>query len=205
MNGWLPVVAGLAGLVAIIAAGRLFPRSWFRAELRRRYGAKPSGAYSVMTRRDLVRRAVYSAIASVVLVASALVLLPISARFANGSKTRLVLEAYFFTAFVLGAVAALAMLVTLGSIASWRPRMITLSFSRALDLAEYFELMRKGALEAEAWRDFSAVRFDRPEIEAIRTEYVSRVGPVARTLSDEDADWLRRCVLQLLAQTFAER
>jgi hypothetical protein len=153
----------------------------------------------------LGRRAVYSTIAAVLLVASALALLPVSARFPNGSNARLVLEAYFFTAFVLGAVAALAMLVSLGMIAFWRPRTITLSPERLLDLARYFDLMRKGALEVEAWRDFSAVRFDRPEVEAIRTEYVSRVGPVARELSDEDADWLRRCVLQLLEQTFDGR
>jgi hypothetical protein len=122
MNEWLPV-AGWGGLVAIILAARLLPRSWICAELSRWYGAKPSGAYLVMTRRDLGRRAAYSAALALFLVASSFALFRIGEHFPNESKPRLIIEAYTFIASILGCVAALAAAIAALQAGVWRARM----------------------------------------------------------------------------------
>jgi len=195
----MPVVVGFGVIAAVIVASRLLPRSWLRSELGRWYGAKPSGAYWVMSRRDLGRRSLYSAIAAGVLLTSSIALFPLSERFPNGSKPRLILETYFFIGVVLGAVAALAAIVSGVRAAFWRPRRLPLTLARRLNLAHYLELMRRGELAGEAWRDFAAIRFEDPVAEQIRAEYVTRVGPVARELSDIDALWLKECVGTLVA------
>jgi hypothetical protein len=201
MSEWAPVVVGF-GLVALILAGaRVFPRSWFAGELRQWYGARPAGPYLVLTRRDQLRRAGLSAIASGVLVASAFALFPLTERFPNESRLSLTFEAYTFIAFILGAVAAVAAVIAVLSAIFWRPRCVKLGAAGRRDLANYLWLLSEDALEEGQWRDFSAVRFDDDALESLRRALVERIGSVPRELSDADVDWLQQSGDRLLEET----
>lgn len=198
MSEWVPVVAGFGLIVLIVELAKRAPRSWMTAELYKWYGAKPRGPYLTLTRRDQARRGMYSALAAVALIASAFALSPLAERFPNGSRTQLTVEAYFFVAFILGALAAFAGLIALGSAAFWRPRRVKLSDTGTLDLVSYFGLLGADRLASDQWRDFSAVRFEDEHVEAMRRELVNRIGNVPRDLTDTDREWLQGAMDRLL-------
>jgi hypothetical protein len=198
MSEWAPVLVGFGIISLFLAGARILPHSWVSGELRQWYGAKPTGPYLALTRRDQIRRALLSAIAAVVLVASGSALFPIAERFPNESRTHLTLEAYFFIAFILGGVAALAAVVAVFHAVLWRPKRVRLTDAGRLDLATYLALLSEGTLEHRQWRDFSAVCFEDDEIEAVRRAFVQRIGSVPRELSDSDVAWLRQSADRLL-------
>ncbi len=198
MSEWVPVVAGFGLIVSIIELAKRAPRSWMTAELHKWYGAKPRGPYLTLTRRDQARRGMYSALAAIALIASAFALSPLTERFPNGSRTQLTVEAYFFVAFILGALAAFAGLIAFGSAAFWRPRRVKLSDTGTLDLVSYFGLLGADRLASNQWRDFSAIRFEDEHVEAMRRELVNRIGNVPRDLTETDREWLQRAMDRLL-------
>lgn len=199
MNDWLPLAIGLAIIVVGIALVVTRPTSSVALELRRVYGVRPSGAYNLMNRHDLLRRAGYSFVAAGTLFASSFALFPLTDRLANESTPRLVLEGYFFMAFLLGGVAALAAILSLLSIAVWRPRTIETTPDRLADFADYLTRLSRGDISYEGWRDLSVVRFDHTSVEAVRLAFVARIGARPRALSDDDIVWLRDCADTLLA------
>jgi hypothetical protein len=199
MDARLPVAVGIGIIVAVIILAKVLPESWLRSELLRVYGARPTGAYDVMARRDILRRALYSAIGAALLVGSSFALFPVAEHWANESRPRLTFEALFFVTFLLSGVAALAAILSLISAAFWRPRRLTVTAERRTDLAQYLIGLSQGALCYEAWRDLSVVRFDDPATEALRREFARRIGPRPRALSDDDISWLRETADTLLA------
>lgn len=66
-------------------------------------------------------------------IGGAFALFPFSERLPNESRPRLVIEAYFFMAFIMAAMAALATVLTLVQIAFWRPRRLEMSRERLCD------------------------------------------------------------------------
>jgi hypothetical protein len=152
-----------------------------------------------MARRDLLRRAAYSAIGAALLFGSSLALFPVAEHWPNESRPRLTFEAYFFITFLLSAVAALASVFSLIGAAVWRPRRLPVNGERRADLAQYLTGLSQGAFAYEAWRDLSVVRFDEPGMEALRREFARRIGPRPRALSDDDIAWLRETADRLRA------
>ena len=113
-----------------------------------------------MTRNDYLRRALYSAGAAVFLVGSTFAVFSLSQHYRADSAPSLVLAAYSFIAFILAAVAGLAALLAVLSAAVWRRKQVRSSPAQRADLAACFELISRGELPYDAWRDFDAVYFE---------------------------------------------
>src|SRR5262245_20723829 len=135
MNAWIPVLVGFGVIAVVIVASRVLPRSWLHTELGKWYGAKPSGAFFVMSRRDLGRRAIYSAIAAALLAVSSFALVVLVERAPNGSRAQLIAQTYLLIAVVLAGVAALAAILSAINIVFWRPRRLEMTPIRWLNLA----------------------------------------------------------------------
>jgi MFS family permease len=167
MNEWLPIIAGLCIIGIAFGIVRFAPNSVWGQELRRSYGVRPTGARGNRTRRDHLRSAGLAAAASAALLVTSLVAGYVMDRTPDGTSADQTAWAYLFTAFMLAAIAALALLRSLWKATVWRIELPDTPEHRRR-LADAIDHLVDGVASGEERAEFLDVRYLHPQIEQVR-------------------------------------
>ena len=166
-ENWLPIVVGV--IVILVAGGiaRLAPHSALGQELRRSYGARPTGARGNFTRRDHLRGAGFGAIAAVVLTLTSIGASTLYDRLPIDSPWEPITLTYALGAFVLAAIALASLVRSLWKSALWRVELPDTPAHRR-GLADAIDHLLDGNISPEERAEFLDVRYLHPQLEQIR-------------------------------------
>lgn len=175
MIDWLPIVVGVLIIAVAFGIVRFAPDSVWGQELRRSFGVRPTGSRGNRTRRDHLRSAGLSAATCAALFATSVVAAIIMDRAPDESNADRTAWAYLFTAFMLAALAALALLRSLYKAAIWRLELPDTPDHRRR-LADALDHLVDGIASADEHREFVDVRYLHPQIEHVRRATVKLVS-----------------------------
>ena len=200
MNEWIPVVVGFGGLALVLLFIWRFPNTAWAEEAGRQIGVRPTGLYALKTRRDRLKTAGVSGLATPILLALAFAAYTIGDKFPGTSKASWTAASYGFGFFLLGAMAAVVCIGSGVGALIWRPSVVERDrIAIATDLADVLSLFSNRKVEAKFWPDFDAVRYSDAAIEAIRAQ-IARAFPRSRPPETEnDAARLNTFIQELNA------
>jgi hypothetical protein len=183
MIEWLPILVGLGIIVVAIGIVRFAPNSVWGEELRRSYGVRPTGPRGNRTRRDHLRSAGLAGAACAALFATSVVAAMVMDRAADGTNTDQTAWAYLFTAFMLAAIAALAVVRSLWKAAAWAIELPDTPEHRRR-LADAIDHLIDGVVSNEERAEFLDVRYLHPQVEQVRRATLKLVAQHQPELPD---------------------
>ncbi len=167
MNDWIPVVAGFLIIVGALALARFAPNSVWGQELRRSFGARPTGPRGVRTRRDHLRSAALGGIAAVLLLGTMFAAAAIGQGRPDDDRIATIAMVYLFASFLLGAMALLSAVRSLWKAGRWRVELPDTPEHRR-GLADAIDHLLDGGLSPDERAQFLDVVYLQPRLEQIR-------------------------------------
>ena len=167
MSDWLPIVTGIVIILVAVGIARLAPDSSWGQELRRSYGVRPTGTRGIRTRRDHLRSAVLSAVLVVALIATSIGASLIAGNPPSDTQRGMIAQTYSFGAFILGAMAIVAMLRSIWKAAVWRIELPDTPAHRR-GLADAIDHLLDGSVTPEERAAYLDVRYLHPQLEQVR-------------------------------------
>jgi len=175
MGEWSVAALGYSILLALVVASYALPRylpdsEWTQMYLRPRF-ARRSGPYLTESRRDRFRRGIQTLGVSVIVCGGGVGSGVLAERAAPNSALQFTLLAYMFIGVILGVTLAVAALGSL-LLTPFLPARTVRGEVAALapPLAAFLEEYAASGRDAGEWPDFSAVRYEAPLLEEVRSE-----------------------------------
>jgi hypothetical protein len=166
-ENWLPILVGVVVILVASAIARLAPHSALGQELRRSYGARPTGDRGNFTRRDHLRGAGFAAIAAIALTLTSIGASALYDRLAVDSRWEPIVLTYALGAFIFAAMALASLVRSLWKSARWRVELPDTPAHRR-GLADAIDHLLDGNISPEERAEFLDVRYLHPQLEQIR-------------------------------------
>jgi hypothetical protein len=191
MSDWVPILVGFLIIAIAVVIMRVAPHSAWSQELRRSYGARPTGERGHRTRHDHLRSAGLGGVAAVALLVTAIVAGSVADRAPDDTRANVIALTYMLVALLLGVMAVASAARSLWKAAAWRVELPdTPEYRRAL--ADALDHLLDGDVSPQERHDYLDVSYVQPQLEQIRRATLKLVKQHTAGVPDDYRTQIKR-------------